>query len=181
MIISLIVIIWIVEIFVNFLLGNVVDNIKSCWGKFKFWFLVGILILLVLFVIFFMGFFGLIKVNWFLYVIVFVLIFIIMDVFYVFVDVFYWGMVLVLSEDSYEWLVYILMGIFVGFIGWNGLMIIVVLVVIYFIFFIIGKYIQGGLGWFVFVIIIGLLVIICVIFVIMGIMEKDDLIWFLVN
>ena len=44
MITSLIVIIRIAEIFVNPLLGNVVDNTKSRWGKFKPWLLAGTLI-----------------------------------------------------------------------------------------------------------------------------------------
>lgn len=144
MITSLIVIIRIAEIFVNPLLGNVVDNTKSRWGKFKPWLLAGTLISSVLFVTLFTGFFGLIKVNWLLYAIVFALIFIIMDVFYAFADVSYWGMVPALSEDSHERSVYTSMGTFAGSIGWNGLTIIVVPVVTYFTFLTTGKHTQGG-------------------------------------
>lgn len=176
MITSLIVIIRIAEIFVNPLLGNVVDNTKSRWGKFKPWLLAGTLISSVLFVTLFTGFFGLIKVNWLLYAIVFALIFIIMDVFYAFADVSYWGMVPALSEDSHERSVYTSMGTFAGSIGWNGLTIIVVPVVTYFTFLTTGKHTQGGPGWFAFATIIGLLAIICAIFVITGTTEKDDLI-----
>lgn len=96
---------------------------------------------MVLLVVIFLGIFGLVKVNWILFVIVFVILFIILDVFYLLIDVLYWGMVLVISEDSYVWGIFMVFGSFIGMIGWNGLIMVVVLIIMYFIFIVIGKYI----------------------------------------
>lgn len=172
---GLIVLIRILEIFINPLLGNIVDNTHSRWGKFKPWILSGTIISSVLLIALFAGLFGLIKVNWILYAIVFVIVFVVMDIFYSFSDVSYWGMVPALSEDSAERGVYTSLGTFTGAIGWNGLTIIVVPVVTYFTYLTTGKHEQGAPGWFAFAVIISLLAIVCATLVTIGTHEKDNL------
>ncbi|WP_436635789.1 MFS transporter, partial [Latilactobacillus sakei] len=63
---------------------------------------IGSVVSAILLVIIFTGIFGLAKVNWLLFAIAFVIIFIILDVFYSFADVAYWGMVPAISGDSKE-------------------------------------------------------------------------------
>ena len=53
-------------------------------------------------VILFTGIFNLANVNWIAFAVLFVILFITLDVFYSFSDVSYWGMVPALSEDSKE-------------------------------------------------------------------------------
>ena len=60
---SLIVIIRIAEIFVDPLLGNLVDNTTTKWGRFRPWQFIGGLVSSVLIVLIFSGMFGLVNVN----------------------------------------------------------------------------------------------------------------------
>ena len=115
---GLIVAVRIIELVIDPLLGNIVDNTKTRWGKFKPWILAGNIISIILLLILFTGIFGLAKVNWVLFAILFVIIFICFDIFYSFSDVSYWGMVPALSEDSEERGVYTSLGAFAGTIGW---------------------------------------------------------------
>lgn len=99
---GLIVTVRILELVIDPLLGNIVDNTKTRWGKFKPWIMIGNIVSVALLLILFTGIFGLAKVNWVLFAILFVIIFILFDIFYSFSDVSYWGMVPALSEDSEE-------------------------------------------------------------------------------
>lgn len=107
---GLIVAVRILELVIDPLLGNIVDNTKTRWGKFKPWIMIGNIVSVVLLLILFTGIFGLAKVNWVLFAILFVIIFVLFDVFYSFSDVSYWGMVPALSEDSAERGVYTSLG-----------------------------------------------------------------------
>lgn len=98
---GLVVVIRLAEVVVDPILGNIVDNTETRWGKFKPWQVIGSIISSVLLVVIFSGIFGLAKVNWILFAIVFVILFIILDVFYSLTDVSYWGMVPAISEDSH--------------------------------------------------------------------------------
>ena len=118
---GLIVSVRILELLIDPLLGNIVDNTKTRWGKFKPWILMGNIVSAILLLILFTGIFGLAKYNWVLFAILFVIIFITFDIFYSFSDVSYWGMVPALSEDSEERGVYTALGAFAGTLGWNGL------------------------------------------------------------
>ena len=173
---SLIVIIRIFEIFIDPLLGNIVDNTKTRWGKFKPWILLGNVVSAIIMIILFTGIFGLVNVNWIAFAILFVILFVLLDIFYSFSDVSYWGMVPALSEDSKERGIYTSLGSFSGAIGWNGLTIIVVPIVTYFTFIKTGKHTQGAFGWLVFAGIISLLAVICAVIVVKGTNEKDNLI-----
>ena len=58
---SLIVIIRIFEIFIDPLLGNIVDNTKTRWGKFKPWILLGNVVSAIIMIILFTGIFWISK------------------------------------------------------------------------------------------------------------------------
>ena len=173
---TLIVVVRVAEIAIDPLIGNVVDNTHSKWGKFKPWILAGTVISSLLMIVLFTGIFGLANSNWVLFSILFVIIFVTLDVFYSFSDVSYWGMVPALSEDSRERGVYTSLGNFTGTIGWNGLTIIVVPLVTYFTFKATGKQEEGPSGWLAFAVIISLLTIVCMFITAIGTQEKDNLI-----
>lgn len=173
---TLIVVVRVAEIAIDPLIGNVVDNTHTKWGKFKPWILAGTVISSLLMIVLFTGIFGLANSNWVLFSILFVIIFVTLDIFYSFSDVSYWGMVPALSEDSRERGVYTSLGNFTGTIGWNGLTIIVVPLVTYFTFKATGKHEEGPSGWLAFAVIISLLTIVCMFITAIGTQEKDNLI-----
>lgn len=117
------------------------------------------------------------KVNWVLFAILFVVIFITFDIFYSFSDVSYWGMVPALSEDSHERSIYTSLGAFAGTIGWNGLTIIVVPIVTTFTYLATGHRTEGPAGWFAFAAIVTLLALLSVLAVCLGTKENDNIMW----
>lgn len=173
---GLIVAVRILELVIDPLLGNIVDNTKTRWGKFKPWIMIGNIVSVVLLLILFTGIFGLAKVNWVLFAILFVIIFIGFDVFYSFSDVSYWGMVPALSEDSAERGVYTSLGAFAGTIGWNGLTIIVVPVVTFFTYLATGQHKEGPAGWFAFAAIVSIVALLSALAVCLGTKEKHNII-----
>jgi lactose/raffinose/galactose permease len=173
---GLIVSVRILELLIDPLLGNIVDNTKTRWGKFKPWILMGNIVSAILLLILFTGIFGIAKHNWVLFAILFVIIFITFDIFYSFSDVSYWGMVPALSEDSDERGVYTSLGAFAGTIGWNGLTIIVVPIVTSFTFMATGQHKEGPAGWFAFAAIISALAILSAVVVCLGTKEKHNVI-----
>ncbi|MDN5584418.1 MAG: glycoside-pentoside-hexuronide (GPH):cation symporter, partial [Lactobacillus sp.] len=166
----------IIELVVDPILGNVVDNTKTRWGKFKPWILIGTVVSAALLLILFTGIFGLAQQNWILFAILFVLIYITFDVFYSLSDVSYWGMVPALSEDSHARGIYTSLGAFSGTIGWNGLAIIVVPLVTAVTYAVTGKHEEGAPGWFAFAAVISALAIICALIVCFGTKEKHNII-----
>lgn len=164
----------ILELLIDPMLGNIIDNTKSKWGKFKPWIIWGNIVSAILLVILFTGIFGIFKLNATLFAILFVIIFITFDVFYSLSDISYWGMVPALSEDSKERGVYTSLGAFAGTIGWNGLTIVVVPITTYFTFLATGKHEQGSQGWLAFAIIFSLLALLSAIVVALGTKENDN-------
>ncbi|MHC9531996.1 glycoside-pentoside-hexuronide (GPH):cation symporter [Dellaglioa sp. L3N] len=173
---TLVVIIRLAEVVVDPILGNIVDNTKTRWGKFKPWQVIGSVVSSILLVIVFSGIFGLAKVNWLLFAICFVIIFVTLDIFYSFADVAYWGMVPAISGDSKERGIFTALGSFTGSIGWNGLTMIVVPITTYFTFLATGKHEQGTQGWLAFAIIVGIVAILSALAVAFGTTEKHDVI-----
>ena len=166
----------ILELIIDPVIGNIVDNTKTRWGKFKPWIFWGNIVSGALLLVLFTGIFGLAKVNWVLFAILFVIIFLAFDIFYSFSDVSYWGMVPALSEDSNERGIYTSLGAFAGTIGWNGLTIIVVPIVTYFTYLVTGQHKEGAVGWFAFAAIITALAILSALAVCFGTKEKQNLI-----
>ncbi len=129
---GLIVVIRIAEIFIDPLLGNLVDNTTTKWGRFRPWQFIGGLVSSVLIVLIFSGMFGLVNVNTTLFIVLFIITFIVLDVFYSLRDISYWGMIPALSSDSHERSTYTALGTFTGSIGYNGITVIVIPIVSYF-------------------------------------------------
>ncbi|ASG80011.1 PTS sugar transporter subunit IIA [Lactiplantibacillus pentosus] len=171
---GLVVVIRLAEVVVDPILGNIVDNTETRWGKFTPWQVIGSIVSSVLLVVIFSGIFGLAKVNWILFAIVFVILFIILDVFYSLTDVSYWGMVPAISEDSHARGIYTALGSFTGTIGWNGLTMVVVPITTYFTFMATGKHTQGPQGWLAFAIIVGIVAILSALCVAFGTSEKHN-------
>lgn len=166
----------ILELLIDPLLGNIVDNTKSRWGKFKPWIMLGNIVSVILLLILFTGIFGLAKYNWVLFAILFVIIFVTFDIFYSLSDVSYWGMVPAISEDSAERGIYTSLGAFAGTIGWNGLTIIVVPIVTYFTFVATGKHEEGPVGWFAFAAVVSIVALLSAFAVCAGTEEKHNVI-----
>ncbi len=173
---GLMVLVRIVELVIDPILGNIVDNTKTRWGKFKPWILIGTVVSAALLLVLFTGIFGLAQKNWVIFAILFVLIYISFDIFYSLSDVSYWGMVPALSEDSHARGIYTALGSFSGTIGWNGLTIIVVPLVTAVTYAVTGKHEEGAPGWFAFAAVISALAIICALIVCLGTKEKHNII-----
>jgi lactose/raffinose/galactose permease len=154
---SLVVIIRIAEIFIDPLLGNLIDNTNTKWGRFRPWQFFGGLISAVLLAVIFSGMFGLVNVNTTLFIVLFVITFVVLDVFYSLRDISYWGMIPALSSDSHERSTYTALGSFTGSIGYNGITVVVIPIVSYFTWMLTGAKGEGQAGWTSFGIIVGLL------------------------
>ena len=154
---SLVVIIRIAEILIDPLLGNLIDNTNTKWGRFRPWQFFGGLISAVLLAVIFSGMFGLVNVNTTLFIVLFVITFVVLDVFYSLRDISYWGMIPALSSDSHERSTYTSLGSFTGSIGYNGITIVVIPIVTYFSYMFTGKNAESQSGWTAFGIIVMLL------------------------
>ena len=154
---SLVVIIRIAEIFVDPLLGNLVDNTNTKWGRFRPWQFFGGLVSSVLLAVVFSGMFGLVNVNSTLFIVLFVITFIVLDVFYSLRDISYWGMIPALSSDSHERSTYTALGSFTGSIGYQGITVVVIPIVTYFSWVFTGENAEHQSGWTAFGIIVAVL------------------------
>ena len=105
----------------------------------------------------FSGMFGLVNVNTTLFIVLFVITFVVLDVFYSLRDISYWGMIPALSSDSHERSTYTALGSFTGSIGYNGITVVVIPIVSYFTWTLTGAKGEGQAGWTSFGIIVGLL------------------------
>ena len=171
---GLVVVIRIAEIFIDPLLGNIVDNTKTKWGRFKPWQLIGGTVSAVLLVLVYTGLFGLVNVNTTLFIVLFVITFIVLDVFYSLRDISYWGMIPALSSDSHERSTYTALGSFGGSIGYNGLTIVVIPIVTYFSYIFTGKHQESQSGWTCFAIIVAILGVLTVCSVAFGTKESSS-------
>ncbi len=154
---SLVVIIRIAEIFIDPLLGNIVDNTTTKWGRFRPWQFLGGLVSALLLVVIYTGLFGLVNVNTTWFIVLFVICFVVLDVFYSLRDISYWGMIPALSSDSHERSTYTALGSFTGSIGYNGITVVVIPIVTYFSWVFTGSHAESQSGWTAFGIIVGLL------------------------
>ncbi|QRZ31600.1 glycoside-pentoside-hexuronide (GPH):cation symporter [Lactococcus cremoris] len=100
---GLVVIIRLVEIIFDPIIGSIIDNTHTRWGKFKPWLVVGGIMSSLMIMLMFSDFFGLAKSgNRTLFAIVFIIAFIILDAFYSFKDIAFWSMIPALSEKNSE-------------------------------------------------------------------------------
>ena len=152
---GLVVVIRIAEIFIDPLLGNIIDDTNTKWGRFKPWQLIGGTVSAILLVLVYTGLFGLVNVNTTLFIVLFIITFIVLDVFYSLRDISYWGMIPALSSDSHE-----------------RSTIVVIPIVTYFSWVFTGKYVESQSGWTCFAIIVAILGILTVCSVAFGTKES---------
>ncbi|WP_108652461.1 glycoside-pentoside-hexuronide (GPH):cation symporter [Dongshaea marina] len=89
-----------VELVIDPMIGGIIDNTKSRFGKFKPWILLGGGSGSICIILLFTDLGGLSTSNPFLYIALFILIFAILDVVYSFKDIAFWGMIPALASDS---------------------------------------------------------------------------------
>ena len=99
---NIIAILRILEVFIDPLIGNMIDNTNTKYGKFKPWVVGGGIISSITLLLLFTDLGGLNKTNPFLYLVLFGIIYLIMDVFYSIKDIGFWSMLPALSLDSHE-------------------------------------------------------------------------------
>lgn len=144
---GLIVIIRIAEIFLDPLLGNLIDNTTTRIGRFRPWQFIGGGVSSVLLAIIFTGMFGLVNVSATWFIVLFVICFVILDITYSLRDISYWGMIPSLSSDSGQRSIYTTLAELTGSIGYNGVTVIVVPIVGWFTYKFTGQWAQGQPGW----------------------------------
>lgn len=171
---ALVFIIRIVEIFIDPLLGNLVDNTTSRFGRFKPWQVIGGVGSSILLFAIFTGLFGLVNVNKGVFIVVFIIVFVVLDVLYSLRDISYWGMIPALSSSSQERSVYTALGTFTGSVGYNGVTSIVVPVVGFF-GAIAGAGSESQEGWTGFGAVIAILGIVTCLAVAIGTCEEESL------
>lgn len=88
------------EIMFDPMIGGAVDNTQTRWGKFKPWLLIGTIIASLMLILIFTDFGGLATNKPMLYLILFGIAFLLLDVFYSFSDIALWSMLPALSLDS---------------------------------------------------------------------------------
>ncbi|MCX7970301.1 MAG: glycoside-pentoside-hexuronide (GPH):cation symporter [Negativicutes bacterium] len=89
-----------VELIIDPMIGGVIDNTRSRIGKFKPWILFGGVIGSICIVALFTDLGGLSTANPMMYVVMFIVIFAVLDVVYSFKDIAFWGMIPALATDS---------------------------------------------------------------------------------
>ena len=99
---TIILVLRIAELFVDPFIGNIIDKTKTSWGRFKPWVLGGAVIAAVTLAMLFTDFGGLTVSNPTLYLVIFAVVYFIMDIFYSAKDVAIWSMIPALSFDSHE-------------------------------------------------------------------------------
>ena len=99
---TIILILRICELFVDPFIGNIIDKTKTRWGRFKPWVLVGAFVAAISLAALFTDFGGLAASSPTTYLILFAIVYFIMDIFYSAKDVAIWSMIPALSFDSHE-------------------------------------------------------------------------------
>ncbi|MFT8872523.1 MAG: glycoside-pentoside-hexuronide (GPH):cation symporter [Sporolactobacillus sp.] len=162
-----------VELAVDPLIGNAIDNTKTRWGKFKPWVVIGGGVGSIALITLFTNFGGLTKSNPVLYLILFAIIYILMDMFYSFKDIAYWSMIPALSFDSHEREKTATFARVGSTIGGNIVGVIVMPLVL--LFSISSNHGTGdSRGWFWFAVIVGTISFVTAVIVAFGTKEVDS-------
>lgn len=146
---SLVVGIRLVEILFDPIIGGIIDNTRTKYGKFKPWLVVGGIMSSLLLIPLFTNFFGLPETNPVLFIILFGICFILLDSFYSFKDIAFWSMIPALSTETKERENLATFARFGSSLGANGTTLVVVPITIFFTYLMTGqKGEQGASGWF---------------------------------
>ena len=97
---TVILVIRVAELFIDPFIGNTIDKTNTRWGRFKPWVIVGGFIAAFSLVLLFTDLGGLTTSSPILYLVIFAILYIIMDIFYSAKDVAIWSMVPAMSFDS---------------------------------------------------------------------------------
>lgn len=164
----------VVELLIDPFIGNAIDNTNTKWGHFKPWILAGGTVGSIALTILFSNMFGLNVSNPILYLIIFAILYIMMDIFYSFKDVGFWSMIPAISFDSAEREKTATFARVGSNIGQNIVGVIVMPLVVF--FSINTNHGQGDLrGWFMFAATIGLVSWLSAVVVALGTKENDSL------
>ena len=101
-IMTVILVIRVAELFIDPFIGNTIDKTNTRWGRFKPWVIVGGFVAALSLAILFTDLGGLTTSNPLLYLIIFAILYLVMDIFYSAKDVAIWYMVPAMSFDSKE-------------------------------------------------------------------------------
>lgn len=102
MVTTIIAVLRIIELLIDPMIGNAIDRTNTKWGKFKPWVVGGGIISAIILAALFTNLGGLNVKSPYLYLILFAVLYIIMDIFYSFNDVGFWSMLPALSFNSHE-------------------------------------------------------------------------------
>jgi lactose/raffinose/galactose permease len=142
------------EIAFDPIIGGIVDNTRTKYGKFKPWLVIGGIISSLMLIAIFTNFFGLTTRNETLFLILFTIVFIILDGFYSFKDIAYWSMIPALTTDTSEREKLGTVARFGSSLGQNGTTMVVVPLTTFFTYLATGERTQGAAGWFWFAVIV---------------------------
>lgn len=99
---TIILVLRILELFVDPFIGNMIDKTKTRWGKFKPWVLSGAFVAAISLTLLYTDMGGLNMSDPLLYLVLFTILYFVMDIFYSAKDVAIWSMIPALSFDSHE-------------------------------------------------------------------------------
>ncbi|MFL2018983.1 glycoside-pentoside-hexuronide (GPH):cation symporter [Weissella hellenica] len=99
---AIITILRVVELIIDPFIGNWIDRTKTRFGQFKPWVVIGGTITSIMLLLLFTDLGGLNQSHPYLYLVVFAILYITMDIFYAFKDVAFWSMIPALSFNSKE-------------------------------------------------------------------------------
>ena len=167
-----------VEIMFDPLIGGAVDNTETRWGKFKPWLLLGAAVSSVMLVVVFTDFGGLTTKNPVLYLVLFGLSFVILDIFYSFKDISFWSMLPALSVDSKVRATFGTIGRLGSTLGAQGVPIIIFPLIVFFSQLFSGTHgdTKTHAGWIGFAVVIALISFLGALATAMGTKEKKNLI-----
>ncbi|MGP3639002.1 glycoside-pentoside-hexuronide (GPH):cation symporter [Lentilactobacillus hilgardii] len=162
-----------VELAIDPFIGNTIDNTETKWGHFKPWILAGGTIGSITLAVLFTNMGGLNSSNPLLYLLIFAVLYITMDIFYSFKDVGFWSMIPAISFDSAEREKTATFARVGSNIGANIVGVIVMPLVVF--FSVNANHGQGDLrGWFMFGAIIALISWLSAVVVGIGTKENDS-------
>lgn len=99
---NIIAVLRIVELFIDPIIGNLIDRTKTRWGKFKPWIFGGGLVSAISMSVLFTNMGGLNRTHPFIYLLIFAFLYIVMDIFYSFKDTSFWSEMSSLTFNSGE-------------------------------------------------------------------------------
>lgn len=175
---TLILVIRLIEIVFDPVIGGAVDNTDTKWGKFKPWLMIGATVSSIMLAVVFTNFGGLTTKNPVLYLVLFGLAFVILDIFYSFKDISFWSMLPALSVDSKVRAKFGTIGRLGSTLGAQGVPIFIFPVIIFFSQMFSGT--SGSketkAGWLGFAIVVGLISFLGALATTLGTKEKKSLI-----